>query len=322
MNLGYLKAGDAIGFSALTWPTNVMPLIQIGLNPVPLDCSKNTLNVMQQDIAKRHEEIPLKAIFLTNALGFCGNLPQISSFCDDKNILVLEDNRESLGTVLPEGRTGNFSIASSFSFFSAHHISTIEGGAICTNNGDLSQMLRMIRANGTNRNLTEDQQKRLRQVHNIEDELRDPYNSYDLGFNLSPTEITGFLGLNQMVALQENISAREAIFTQLESCVLSNEDFVPLDHSHIESISPLLFPVICKDNEKAKYYMKLFTKAGVEIRPVLTGNIQAQPFYKKYVSKTYETPGADFIDRNGFCFGIYPELTDDEIAVLSKCLAG
>jgi len=319
MNLGYLQPGDAVGFSALTWATNVMPLIQLGLIAVPLDVAVDTLNVMQKDIVGRQEKIPLKAVFLTNVLGFSGDLPAIKSYCDEQNILVLEDNCEALGTVLPEGRTGNFGSASSFSFFVAHHMSSIEGGALCTDNGDLAAMLRMVRANGWDRNLTEEQQKRLRKSYKITDEFRDKYTFYDLGYNLRPTEITGFLGLNQLAILPENIDIRGKLYQELESAMLLNENFMRIDHSHIKTISPFSFPVICKDQELARQYMDVFKAAEVEIRPIISGNIQNQPFYKKHVKETYDTPGTDFIDRNGFYFGIYPELSEEDLATIKEC---
>ena len=107
-NLGRLKEGDRVGFSALTWSTNAMPILQMGFRPVPVDCSPRTLNVMGVDLEATLRDVKLDALFLTNVLGFAGDLDVIRTICERQGILLLEDNCEALGTELPSGRTGNF----------------------------------------------------------------------------------------------------------------------------------------------------------------------------------------------------------------------
>lgn len=117
-NLGLLKNGDLVGFSALTWSTNIMPIIQMGLQPVPIDCDIRTLNVGAEQFLNSLEKWDIKALFLTNVLGFVGDIENIQKICRSKGIILLEDNCESLGTVTKFGnKTGNFGLASSFSFF-------------------------------------------------------------------------------------------------------------------------------------------------------------------------------------------------------------
>ncbi len=166
-NLGHLKDGDDVGFSALTWSTNTMPLIQLGLNPVPIDCSPESLNVMSETLLLRLEEVQLQALFLTNALGFVGDIGTIRDLCKGKGILLIEDNCEALGTETGQGKAGNFGLGSTFSFFVAHHLSTIEGGMVCTDDPELAQMLQIVRANGWDRNLTAAQQVKLRRQHKV-----------------------------------------------------------------------------------------------------------------------------------------------------------
>jgi CDP-6-deoxy-D-xylo-4-hexulose-3-dehydrase len=113
LNTGRLKKGDKVGFSALTWPTNVMPLIQLGLVPVALDCSIKTLNVSPKVVEQHVSE--LQGLFLTNLLGFCDDLPRIKKLCDEHNVALLEDNCESLGSRMDSMLLGNFGLASTFS---------------------------------------------------------------------------------------------------------------------------------------------------------------------------------------------------------------
>jgi CDP-6-deoxy-D-xylo-4-hexulose-3-dehydrase len=319
-NLGLLKEGDKVGFSALTWSTNTMPIIQMGLIPVPIDCELNCLNITSKQLRETLSKVELKAIFITNVLGFTGDLDLIKEICNDNNILLFEDNCESLGTELPSGKSGNFGICSSFSFFVAHHMSTIEGGMVCTNNEDLAEMLRIVRANGWDRNLSAKQQFRWRQKYNIQSEFDAKYTFYDLGFNFRPTEITGFLGQFQMQFLVENINTREENYLKLEKIMAENDDLILLNHSHIIKLSTFAFPIVCKTPELREYYLSRFSGAGIEIRPMIAGNMQRQPFYKKYVDEFVELPNTDFLHTNGFYCGNYPELTETDLETISSCL--
>jgi len=89
LNLGKLKKGDQVGFSALTWSTNAMPIIQLGMEPVPIDCDPSTLNCMSTNLRNSLKDFNLKAFFATNVLGFCGDLKNIQNLCDEKNILFI-----------------------------------------------------------------------------------------------------------------------------------------------------------------------------------------------------------------------------------------
>ena len=320
-NLGKLKSGDYVGFSALTWSTNIMPIIQMDLIPVPVDCSVNNLNVGSEQLLKTLETYGIKALFITNVLGFVSDIEEVRDVCNDKGIILLEDNCESLGTVTNQGNmTGNFGLASTFSFFVAHHMSTIEGGMICTDDEELSEMLKIVRANGWDRNLNALQQAKWRKKYNIESEFQAKYSFYDLGFNFRPTEITGFLGSFQLDFLEDNIKAREKNYKLINKYISQNDDLLALDSSNLKTVSTFAIPIICKTLELRNHYLNQFSGAGIEIRPMIAGNIQRQPFYSKYVKDMVKLPNTDFIDRNGFYCGNYPELTTDDLQVIISAI--
>jgi CDP-6-deoxy-D-xylo-4-hexulose-3-dehydrase len=319
-NLGRLDAGSRVGFSSLTWSTNTMPIIQLGMTPVALDVDPNTMNVMSHNLLQRLEEVKLDALFLTNVLGFAGDLDVIRDICNERGIILIEDNCESLGTELPSGRTGNFGVASSFSFFVAHHMSTIEGGMACTNDAELAEMLRIVRANGWDRNLTSAQQFKWRKRFDVKNEFEAKYTFYDLGYNLRPTEITGFLGLVQMRYLTANIRQRQDNYLRLEGVISANPDLLTLRRDHLTVLSSFALPVIARTPELRDHYAAQFSGAGVEIRPLIAGNMQRQPFYAKYVEKQYDVPGADQLHDCGFYCGNYPELTEVDLETLTSCL--
>ena len=321
-NLGMLKVGDHVGFSAVTWSTNVMPLIQHGLIPVPIDCSTATINMMSGDLENRLKDVSLDALFITNALGFCGDLTTIKSKCDDNYIILIEDNCESLGTEIDGKLTGSFGDMSSFSFYVAHHMSTVEGGMVCTNDKKLYDMLKIVRANGWVRDLDEETRDQIAEAGGVESTFNERYSFFDLGYNLRPTEFTGFIGCTQMQYLPGNVKLREKNYDIFAAAIAANDDFVPLERDHISVLSNFSCPVICITAEIREKYVKIFEDNNVEVRPVISGSMQRQPFYAKYVEHQYDLPGADLIHDCGFYFGNYPELSQDDIKVLCECLKG
>jgi len=316
LNLGTLRHGDRVGFSNLTWATNVMPIIQLGLQPVEIDCSLETLNVDLENLKKHNN---LKCFFITNTLGFSDNLVDIKDYCDKNNILLLEDNCESLGSRCGGKLLGNFGFASTFSFFVGHHMSTVEGGMVCTDNKELSDMIKMVRAHGWDRHLDEEKRTELRQKNNV-DSFYSTYTFYDLGFNLRPTEITGFLGNLQLKYLDEIIKKRNENYKICLNFLESNDDLLKFKLGHMSFISSFAIPLIFKDKTKFEIYKDRFIKAGIEIRPVIAGSINRQPFYKKYIKNTVECKASDFIHENGFYFGNNPDLTREELDFISTLL--
>jgi len=319
-SMGRLKTGAKVGFSALTWSTNVMPIIQLGFAPIPIDCEVNTLNVSSRTLLERLQDGALEGLFVTNVLGFAGDLNAIRRICAERNIILVEDNCESLGTELPEGKTGNFGVAASFSFFVAHHMSTIEGGMLVTDDPELATMFSVARANGWDRNLPAKEQVRLRHEHDVTSELYAKYTFYDLAFNMRPTEITGFLGLHQLALLDDNIGARRRNYAEIDNVIAHHPDFIAIDHTHIKAISPFAMPFVCRSKELFQQYTMAFAGAGIEIRPMIAGNMQRQPFYRKYVNTEYTLPNTDFIHECGFYAGNYPELTRADLETFKSCL--
>jgi len=323
LNLGRFQKKDLVGFSALTWATNVMPLIQLDLKPIPIDVELETLNVSSRKLIKIIEKYSLKALLITNLLGFCDDLEKIKSICKLKKIILLEDNCEALGTEYKGKKLGNFGLASTFSFFVGHHMSTIEGGAVCTDDNELANMLKIVRAHGWDRHLKPSEQQNLKNKHKIQ-KFHTSYTFYDLAYNLRPTEINGFLGNNQLQYLNEIIKNRHGNFIELGSTIYNNKEcFIPIKHGHLNLISNFAFPVICRSESIRKKLIQK-CKNKLEIRPIVGGNILLQPFFKKYLlyylglEKLFDCPNAELVHRQGFYFGNNPELTEKEIGKIKS----
>jgi CDP-6-deoxy-D-xylo-4-hexulose-3-dehydrase len=314
--LGKLKKGDKVGFSALTWSTNVMPLIQLGLVPVALDCSLETLNVTPEEVEKNISQ--LKGLFLTNVLGFSDDIKKIKEICEAKEVVFCEDNCESMGSRVGGTLLGNFGLASTVSFFVGHHLSTIEGGMICTDDEELRDMLLITRIHGWDRNLPVARQQELRRANDADD-FYAKYTFYDLAFNARPIEINGFLGNQQMEYWDEIVYKREGNFKLFNYAIRKNDDFIPLGVTHMDLISNFAMPVICRGKEILQKYKNKF-EGKAEIRPIIAGDMTKQPFYKKYVSAPEKCKNASFIHENGFYFPNNPELNQEELDVLCGLL--
>jgi len=318
LNLGIIKKGDKVGFSAVTWSTNVMPLMQLGLEVVPVDVELETLNISSKKLLDAVEKNPIKMLFLTNLLGFCDDIDNIRKLCDEKNIVLIEDNCESLGTVYKRKKLGNFGFASTFSFYVGHHMSTVEGGMICTDNHELMVMLKLVRAHGWDRNLDNKDQDILRETFKVNSTFNDRYTFYDVGYNFRPTEIQGFLGNCQLKYVKEINQKRNSNFIKLASLICKQSDkFYPVNFSHIDFVSNFAFPIVCKSEEIRDSLIKK-CKNKVEIRPIVGGDMTKQPFFKKYSGGVIleQNSNASIIHKQGLYFGNNPELTSVEIKEL------
>ncbi|MCE9643058.1 MAG: DegT/DnrJ/EryC1/StrS aminotransferase family protein [Candidatus Andersenbacteria bacterium] len=324
-NIGKIKLNDTIGFSAVTWSTNVMPIIQLGLAAVPIDIELDTLNISPQTIRKVLETTSLKAIFLTHLLGFCDDLQGIRELCAQEKILLIEDTCEALGSVYHGNKLGNFGIASTFSFYVGHHLSTIEGGAVCTDDDELATMLRIVRAHGWDRNLPSAEQSAIRQQHSLNSIFESRYTFYDLGFNLRPTEITGYLGTIQLPYIHEIIQKRNQNFIRLAPAIYEQTDkYYPLHYDHIDLVSNFAIPIVCRTRKQRDLLVSACNER-IEIRPIVGGNIASQPFFCKYVpefSQSFKNSNASIIHDQGLYFGNNPLLTEIELQELHQVFAG
>lgn len=308
-NMDMIKDGDLIAFNAVTWATNVMPIIQVGCQPLPVDVDKNTIQVDIDDLSRKLEKYDVKVFFLTNALGGCPDIVKVKEICDKWNVKLIIDNCESLGLNFEQ-----YALASTYSFYVSHHMTTIEGGAICTNDLRLSAECRMVREHGWIRNIIEtDELYYLGKKHGFDITKKDDlkFAFYDLAYNVRPTEITGFLGIDQLKHVTKNNNKKRDI--QGKVFISSSANIIP-------NPFPFCFPVICETQSHRDLLVYACELAGIETRPIIAGNICNQPFFKKYVKHEYYLPGADFIENNGFYIALRQDLTKKEIELIIDCL--
>lgn len=322
INLGWLRKGEYVGVSGITWSTNVMPIIQMGLKPVPIDIDMKTLNVCSDELEKQFEKFKFKAFFLTHLLGFCGDLERIVSFCLENNIILLEDNCESYGSEYMKQKLGTFGLASTCSFFVGHQMSTIEGGMVCTDNKELYDMLKIVRAHGWARDLDEETQLLYKQYYNIDDFFF-KYTFFDLGYNLRPTEIQGFLGLIQLEYIDEIVDKREKNFYYLSKLYdIFDKFFYKINNPKITKLANFGFPIICKDITIRKKLVIFLEERGIETRPIVARSIIDQPFFKKYFKHTkFSLDIANFVSDAGLYIGNNPDLSSDDLEYIIQTIS-
>ena len=291
---------------AVSWVTTVTPAIQFGLEPIMCDCDKDNLGLSIDHLKKIIEEEDPALIILVHVLGFPNHMKEIVDLCKEKDIFLIEDTCESIGTKYDNKLLGTFGDLSTFSFYFGHHISTIEGGMICTNDDDLYHLLLSIRSHGWDRDLPEKVQKKLREKFSVDD-FRSLYTFYYPGFNLRSTDLQAFIGLGQMEKLDTIIEGRNRNYQRYMKGI--DNKFWTINPPENSYISNFCFPIITENLTKLKDDLIL---NNIECRPLICGSINEHPFwYQRYGKK--ELPNAKLVHNSGLYIPNNHQMTDSEL---------
>ena len=291
---------------AVSWSTTVAPIIQCGLEPVLVDADEDNLGMSVEDLRNKIREHNPSVCMIVHVLGFPCHMKEIMELCDENNIILIEDSCESVGSVYSGRKTGCFGLASSFSFYFGHHMSTIEGGMICTNDDEFYELLKSIRSHGWDRDVSEETQKQLRSDFGV-NEFNALYTFYYEGFNLRSTDLQAFIGRGQLNKLPEIISKRQSNFNQYR---LSIEGWKPSPVGEV--ISNFAYPII---TEKKQEVIKALKENDVECRPLICGSIGRQPFWKKRYGETALSV-ADKIHKYGLYVPNHQQMSSDDVRMV------
>ena len=308
------KSSAEIIVPSLTWPTTVNPVIQSGLKPIFLDTNFYDLSINYEELKKKINK-NTKAIFLAHILGFPSNIKKIKEIINGRNIIILEDCCESIGAKIGKKKVGNFGLGSSFSFYWGHHMTTIEGGMICTNNLKFYNLCKMKRSHGFARDLDKKyHQKIKKQYSNID------FNYLFLtdGFNLRSTNLNAFLGINQLKKLNDFIRIRNKNFKNYINCINKyKNNFNIIKYQNLKSISSFALPFIFKEKLYLKKFKKLLIENKIEFRSLITGDLTKQPYLDKYNKKNLN---AEIIHKKGIYIGNNQFVNKKNFLVLEKIL--
>lgn len=294
----YLKPGDEVIVPALSWSTTIWPIIQHNLIPVLVDCDLNDLNL---DLNKLEKAIGPKtrAIKLVHVYGNPCNMDAIMMLAKKHNLIVIEDCCEAMGAKFRNQAVGSFGHVGNFSFFFSHHISTLEGGMTVTNDFDLTETLRILRAHGWSREADE-HQKYVKMYPEI-----DPrFIFINLGYNLRPTEVNAVMGQLQLPKLDKFIDQRREAAAYFSKNLAKYEDFFQFQQETPHGKHVWFgFPIIIKNG--APFDVKEITahiqKHHIETRPVIAGNMARHPALQMYPHRIAgDLSAADTVMKRGF----------------------
>lgn len=315
---GPLNTGDEVLVPAVTWPTQLWSLLMAGYTTRLVDVDPVTLNVDLQDLESKIGQ-NTRAISLVHLMGNPVNMDAIQDMCRKHDLILFEDCCESLGAKWDGKYVGTFGEASSFSFFFSHHITTMEGGMILTQNSELAERFRLLRAHGWSRNL--------RNPPLATDGLDPRYTFLNWGFNVRPTELQAGFGLVQLSRSEGFQSERD------ENAAYAMERLAP----HRELLRLMQVPengtcswfalpmMVTPEAPFSRQDLTEFLEAaGVETRPVVTGNLARHPAAANFADSLAcgPLPGADFIHENGFYLGLHPVPARRELERLFDVIDG
>ena len=308
-----LNDGDKVLVPACTWVTNINPVFQLGFEPIFYDVDFNSFTFNEDHlkyIAERHD---IKVVFTTHLMGFPAPVERYKEIFPEA--YFLDDVCESHGCKNRDGtKVGSNSLGATFSFYFGHHMSTIEGGMICTNDWKLYDMMRLKRSHGLARE---------------SDEKKTYYESYPHlnkeflfvtdGYNFRNHELCAVLGLSQLKRLDKMIEQRNKNYRKFVK-ILSNYT----QKVHVpcvpEGVSSFCLPFVFYNNRLKGRFEDQCILNGVEYRPIISGNLLKQPYLKHYNIENDKNCAVDIIDECGLYLGNSQFVKDEQIDTLHLML--
>jgi CDP-6-deoxy-D-xylo-4-hexulose-3-dehydrase len=315
-----LVPGDEVITPAATFPTTLAPIVQNQLVPVLVDCRLGTYNLDPEQLEAAYSN-RTRAIFVPHTLGNPADMLRIMDFARRHELYVIEDACDALGSRLAGQYCGTFGQLATLSFYPAHHITTGEGGAVCTNDETLGRVARSVRDWG--REGTDDQ-SRLAALTGDELLFDPQYRYVEIGYNLKLTELQAAIGLAQLPKLTEFNRLRQQRFEWLHEHLLRYEDALVLP-TWLPEAKPAWFAFPITVRPEAGFtrgqLVRHLAACRIETRFLFAGNILNQPAYRQIERRVVgELRTAELVARNTFFVGVYPALTEAQIGYMLETI--
>lgn len=296
-----IKKNTEIITPAVTWATTIYPLVNLGLKPKFVDINLETF-CMETDNLEKTVSTNTSLILPVHLLGNVCDMQKITEVSQKKDVLVMEDCCEAHGAEFKGKKVGTFGNIATFSFFLSHHITTIEGGMIVTNDESLHELSKAIRAFGWVRDL-KNKKKFAKKFPTIDSR----YLFVNVGYNLRPTEIQGAFGIHQVSKLERFIKIRKENFRYWTSRFSQYEDFfiIPKEDSKTRPVH-FCYPLTIREDSpfRRESLVKHLEKMKIETRPVMAGNFVEQPVIQFIPHlKNGSLPNSRLAMKNSFFFG-------------------
>lgn len=305
-----LKAGDEVIVPAVSWSTTYFPLTQYNLKLNFVDINRETLNIDIESLKKAINP-NTKAILCVNLLGNSNEFDEIMELCNQHNIILLEDNCESMGAMYKGKQLGKFGLIGTFSTFYSHHICTMEGGVAITDDEELYHYMLCIRAHGWTRNLPDNSSV----YKKNEDPFYESFNFIMPGYNLRPIEMEAALGREQLLKLDGIVEQRRKNAKYFLDKIKKYENII--HQKEIGNSSWFGFSMLLTEGkEKRDALVKVLRENGIEVRPIVAGNFvrnKAVEYMDYIVSGNLEN--ADYIHNNGLFVGNHSKDNSKELDI-------
>lgn len=319
-----LSPGDGVIVPAIAWPTTIWPIIQLGLIPLFVDIDINTLAI---DLVKAQDmidetQIPVSAIFPIHPLGYGISPTQLVNFCEKNNLILVNDVCESLGSWINGTHAGTSGVAGSFSFYFSHHITTMEGGGVATNEDAFANDLRSMRSHGWSRDRHDSQEWSSKVTENDSKFL-----FVSTGYNVRPLEIEAAIGSSQIKDLDDFVEKRRSVARKINETLINTSLKIIGSETLMGGLSEkqhswMLVPIYVSGENalrRKQMIVKELNQNGIETRPVLTGNFLSQPAIKRITRYSIDSSSfkiAQDITENAFLVGAHHDLSIEQIDYL------
>ena len=305
--------GSEVIVPAVTWTTNITSVIQTKMVPVFVDVNLDDLSFNYSRLENAISE-KTRIILVTHLIGSPANMEAIKAIAQKFNLIVLEDCCESHGAIFNGTKIGNLGTSSTFSFYWGHHMTTVEGGMICTDNEELNDLFILKRSHGLAREL--DPSKHDSYKRKFPDiDFNFLFLTY--GYNFRNTELHATIGIEQLKHLDRYISIRNDNHSKFNKIISAIRD--RLYSFNPSGISSFCLPFIFRNYSDKVLLETRFHENKIETRPIISGNLLRQPCYKTY-GNYLNFPNADILHQNGFYIGNNQFVNDDRFKILEKIL--
>jgi CDP-6-deoxy-D-xylo-4-hexulose-3-dehydrase len=316
----YLNPGDGVLVPAIAWPTTIWPLIQLNLKPYFVDVSIDSIGI---DLTRAQELIDsskgvIKALFPIHPLGNGLDSKVLEAFATKNDLVLINDVCESLGSWDEEKHAGTAGMAGSFSFYFSHHITTMEGGGIATNDSLFADDLRSIRSHGWSRDRSD--------VHEWSQDLTNNDSRFlfvSTGYNIRPMEIQAAIGISQIQDIDGFIAKRRSNALAVNELIsgkglklIGGETLK--DQKNSRRHSWMMLPILIEREFKysRSEILSILAQEGIETRPILTGNFLNQPSMKRITSDFFQAADLSISDKltgSAFLIGNHHDFTSDQL---------
>ncbi len=305
---GRLRNNKAIA-AGVSWVTTVSPLLQLGFDVRLCDCDVQSLGLDLDHLERLCQEHSPALLILVHVLGHAGDMDAVRDICQRYDIVLLEDSCEALGSTYKGRKLGSIGTAGSFSFYYGHHISTIEGGMVVTEDTNLYQLMLSLRSHGWSRDLAPEVRKSLADHYDI-DEFKNLYTFYHAGYNLRSTDLQAFLGRSQLRKLDDIVERRRINFELYREAL---PGFF-CQSGDTELLSSFAYGTFV-ENRLETY--KHISALGIECRPLICGNIARHPFWLKDHPEI-ALPNADKVHEYGIYLPNHHNLNESDITRVTE----